>query len=77
MGLVDLEERGVGKGKGEPVEISADVLLTIRKFSESFSEHGTCILRIGENLPYGPRKDDHKSYQIIKDESLFSIYAKY
>ena len=73
MGLVDLEERGVGKGKGEPVEISADVLLKFRKFSE----HGTCILRIGENLPYGPRKDDHKSYQIIKDESLFSIYAKY
>ena len=56
MGLVDLEERGVGKGKGEPVEISADVLLKFRKFSEQ----GTCILRIGENLPYGPRKDDHK-----------------
>ena len=74
MGLVDLEERGVGKGMGEPVEISADVLLKFRKVSE----HGTtCILRIGENLPYGPRKDDHKSYQIIKDESLFSIYAKY
>ena len=73
MGLVDLEERGVGKAKGEPVKISTDVLLKFRKFSE----HGICILRIGENLPYGPRKDNHKSYEIIKDESLFSIYAKY
>ena len=73
MGLVDLEERGVGKGKGEPVEISADVLLKFRKFSE----HGTCILRIGENLPFSTRNYDYTSYHVIGDENSFSIYAKY
>ena len=65
MGLVDLEERGVGKGKGEPVEISVDVFLTIRKFSE----HGTCILRIGENLPFSTRNHVYKSYHVIGDEN--------
>ena len=63
------------------MEITADVIAiiptTIRKSSESFSEYVTCILRIGENLPYGPRNDDYKSYHVMEDENLFSIYAKY
>ena len=80
MCMLDSEERGVGKRKVELVEISTDVIRihpTIRKFYESFSEYGTFILRIGEDLPYSPRNHDYKSYHVMGDENSFSIYVKY
>jgi hypothetical protein len=80
VGLVDSEERGIGKGKMESVEISGDVVViiyTTSKISASFSEYVTCILRVRENIPYGPRNDDYKSYHVMEGENLFGIYVKY
>ena len=72
MCMLDSEERGVGKRKVELVEITADLIRihpTIRKFYEPFSEYGTSILHIGENLPYSPRNHDYKSYHVMVDKN--------